>query len=164
MGEKREDWKTVKAKIPANFDTDHCAARGDLWLPDGRNHGRYVNGRKKYPLPLQSTEEEEDKLFEDLRQAVKEPTDEEKAHRLQEEIAKVEAELQRRQQLEREIQEMEAMIAMAAAKDAMKEAHSNDAVLNIWQKYAQVCEYVPIGSLTESQNLFSEFSPLTYNK
>ena len=55
-------------------------------------------------------------------QAVKETTDEEKARQLQEEIAKVEAELQRRQQLEREIQEMEAMIAMAAAKDAMKEA------------------------------------------
>ena len=46
------------------------------------------------------------------------------------------------------------------SKDAMKEAHSNDAVLNIWKKYAQVCEYVPVGSLTESQNLFSEFSPL----
>ena len=44
--------------------------------------------------------------------------------------------------------------------EAMGEAHSNPEVLKMWDEYASVCEYVPIGSLEESNNLFSEFEPV----
>ncbi|MBK6265109.1 hypothetical protein JKA74_08670 [Marivirga sp. S37H4] len=46
------------------------------------------------------------------------------------------------------------------SKEAMDLAHSNETVLKIWEKYAEVCEYVPIAELTESKHIFSEFSPL----
>ncbi|WP_222931363.1 hypothetical protein [Xanthovirga aplysinae] len=46
------------------------------------------------------------------------------------------------------------------SKEALEAAHSNAAVQKMWGEFSQVCEYIPIGSLNESANLFSEFTPL----
>ena len=43
---------------------------------------------------------------------------------------------------------------------AIEMAHSNTAVQAMWQKYAEVCQYVPIAKLEESSELFSEFTPV----
>lgn len=46
------------------------------------------------------------------------------------------------------------------SKKAIDAAHSNPIVQRMWGEYGEVCEYVSIGGLKESMNLFSEFSPL----
>lgn len=46
------------------------------------------------------------------------------------------------------------------SKEAIQQAHSNPEVLKMWGEYAEVCDYVPIGSLSEFKNLFAEFSPV----
>lgn len=46
------------------------------------------------------------------------------------------------------------------SKDAIAAAHQNPVVGKMWQEYAAVCEYVPIGSVREAGDLFSEFSVL----
>jgi hypothetical protein len=46
------------------------------------------------------------------------------------------------------------------SKEAMEEAHGNARVLELWDRYARVCDFVPVGSLDEAGNLFSEFTPL----
>jgi hypothetical protein len=44
--------------------------------------------------------------------------------------------------------------------EAIRNAHTNPAVLQMWAEYAEVCDYVPIGSLPEMGNLFSKFKPM----
>ncbi len=44
---------------------------------------------------------------------------------------------------------------------AVARAHSNPAVLALWQRYADVCEIVPRGSLQEASTMFASFTPLT---
>ncbi|MEQ8473049.1 MAG: hypothetical protein RIC35_17775 [Marinoscillum sp.] len=44
--------------------------------------------------------------------------------------------------------------------DAITAAHSNAEVQKMWSEFAEVCDYVPVGSLPETKNLFSEFSSL----
>lgn len=46
------------------------------------------------------------------------------------------------------------------SKEAIDAAHFNAAVQKMWGDYAEVCEYIPIDSVKESSNLFSEFTPL----
>jgi hypothetical protein len=43
---------------------------------------------------------------------------------------------------------------------AIQSAHSNPRVLQLWERYNAVCEYVPIGSVEEAAQLFSEFTPI----
>ena len=44
--------------------------------------------------------------------------------------------------------------------EAIRNAHTNPAVQQMWAEYAEVCDYVPVGSLPEMGNLFSEFTPV----
>ena len=46
------------------------------------------------------------------------------------------------------------------SKDAMSRAHTNPRVLELWGRYAQVCDYVPVGTVAEAGQLFSDFEPL----
>jgi len=46
------------------------------------------------------------------------------------------------------------------SKEAIEAAHTNPAVQKMWGEYAEVCEYIPIGSIQEATNLFSEFKPV----
>lgn len=43
-------------------------------------------------------------------------------------------------------------------EDAMKSAHSNPRVQEMWAEYAKVCDYVPVADLEEAKQLFSEFT------
>lgn len=45
------------------------------------------------------------------------------------------------------------------SKEAMEAAHQNPQVQKMWEEFAAVCEYVPVGSLEESAEIFSEFAP-----
>ena len=46
------------------------------------------------------------------------------------------------------------------SKEAIQNAHTNPAVLQMWAEYAEVCDYVPVATVAEIGNLFSEFTPL----
>lgn len=46
------------------------------------------------------------------------------------------------------------------SEEAIRNAHTNPVVLQMWAEYAEVCDYVPIGSLAEAGNLFSAFKPM----
>lgn len=46
------------------------------------------------------------------------------------------------------------------SREAIASAHTNPVVLQMWDRYAEVCDYVPIGSVDEASQLFSEFTPL----
>ena len=45
-------------------------------------------------------------------------------------------------------------------QDAIDRAHSNPVVQSMWAEFAAVCEYVPVGSLTEAKELFSGFEAM----
>jgi hypothetical protein len=42
----------------------------------------------------------------------------------------------------------------------IERAHSNPAVAQLWQRYAAVCDYVPLATLAESASLFAGFEAL----
>ena len=44
--------------------------------------------------------------------------------------------------------------------EAIKQAHSNSVVHQIWAEYGEVCDYVPFGSLTEAGDMFASFQPV----
>lgn len=43
---------------------------------------------------------------------------------------------------------------------AIDSAHANPAVAEMWKRYAEACEYVPLKDLKEAANLFAAFEPL----
>ncbi len=43
--------------------------------------------------------------------------------------------------------------------EAIKNAHTNPEVLKMWGEYAEVCQYIPIGTVPEATQLFSSFKP-----
>lgn len=46
------------------------------------------------------------------------------------------------------------------SEEAIQNAHKNPEVLKMWAEYAEVCDYVPVGSLAEAGSLFSSFEPV----
>lgn len=46
------------------------------------------------------------------------------------------------------------------SSDAIDRAHKNPRVLAMWETFAEVCDYIPVGELGEAGQLFSEFTPL----
>jgi hypothetical protein len=44
--------------------------------------------------------------------------------------------------------------------EAMEAAHTNTAVQKMWQTYAEMCDYVPLSTLKEVDELFAAFTPL----
>ncbi len=46
------------------------------------------------------------------------------------------------------------------SQEAIEAAHSNATVLNMWERYGAVCEYIPISKLEEASQRFSQFAPL----
>lgn len=47
-----------------------------------------------------------------------------------------------------------------ASADAIKAAHEHPTVLEMWEQFAEVCDYLPIGQVPEATQLFSEFTPV----
>jgi hypothetical protein len=48
--------------------------------------------------------------------------------------------------------------------EAIEEAHTSPAVLELWGEFAAVCEYVPLATLAESQQMFAEFEPVSFEE
>jgi hypothetical protein len=46
------------------------------------------------------------------------------------------------------------------SREAIEAAHTNSIVLEMWEQYGEVCEYVPVGQVAEAAGLFSEFTPI----
>ena len=46
------------------------------------------------------------------------------------------------------------------AAGGMERAHSNPAVLALWARYGDACDYVPLTSLPEASNMFASFTPI----
>ena len=44
--------------------------------------------------------------------------------------------------------------------EAIRNAHTNPEVLKMWDEYAAVCDYIPVGSIAEAGDLFSNFEPV----
>ena len=42
---------------------------------------------------------------------------------------------------------------------AIEAAHTNPAVLAMWNEYAAVCDYVPLNTLAEAAEMFADFTP-----
>ncbi len=46
------------------------------------------------------------------------------------------------------------------SKEAITAAHTNPAVLKMWERYAEACEYVPLANVKECSDMFAEFVPI----
>ena len=46
------------------------------------------------------------------------------------------------------------------SQQAIDNAHQNPAVLQMWSEYAEVCDYVPLNTLAEANNMFAAFNPV----
>lgn len=46
------------------------------------------------------------------------------------------------------------------SRAAIDEAHKNPNVLALWQKFLALCDYVPLRTVTEAQEMFAGFEPL----
>ncbi|MDR3693456.1 hypothetical protein [Mucilaginibacter sp.] len=46
------------------------------------------------------------------------------------------------------------------SQEAINNAHHNPAVLQMWAEYAEVCDYVPLNTLAEANNMFAGFIPV----
>lgn len=44
--------------------------------------------------------------------------------------------------------------------EAIEKAHTNPAVLALWEEYSAVCEYLPLAALPEAQRPFAAFTPV----
>jgi len=42
--------------------------------------------------------------------------------------------------------------------DAIRQAHANPVVHQLWAEYAEVCDYINLSSLAEVGNMFAEFN------
>ena len=47
-----------------------------------------------------------------------------------------------------------------ASAEAIDRAHKSAAVGALWAEFGAVCEYVPLASLGEAQQMFAEFEPV----
>jgi hypothetical protein len=42
----------------------------------------------------------------------------------------------------------------------VERAHTNPAVMKLWERYAGACDYVPLATLSESSTQFASFTPI----
>jgi quinol monooxygenase YgiN len=47
------------------------------------------------------------------------------------------------------------------SKAAIEQAHTNPAVLEMWGKFAEACDYIPVAQTPEAADLFSAFTPFS---
>lgn len=46
------------------------------------------------------------------------------------------------------------------SKEALETAHQNPAVQEMWKRYQETCEYIPLASLDECHQMFAGFEPI----
>ncbi|MBV9277048.1 MAG: hypothetical protein JOZ97_02315 [Candidatus Eremiobacteraeota bacterium] len=44
--------------------------------------------------------------------------------------------------------------------DAIEAAHTNPEVGKLWQRYGELCDYIKLGDLAETRELFANFDPI----
>jgi quinol monooxygenase YgiN len=44
--------------------------------------------------------------------------------------------------------------------EAIQKAHQNTEVQKMWGEYAAVCDYVPLNTVPEANNMFADFTPV----
>ena len=44
------------------------------------------------------------------------------------------------------------------SREAIQAAHKNPTVLEMWNRYAEVCDYIPVYQVAEASQMFSEFT------
>ena len=47
------------------------------------------------------------------------------------------------------------------AAGGAERAHTNPLVLKLWERYADVCDFVPLATLAESSTRFASFTPIS---
>jgi hypothetical protein len=47
-----------------------------------------------------------------------------------------------------------------ASAEAIRSAHTNPVVQEMWKRYAEACEYVSLASVKECSNMFADFEPI----
>lgn len=47
------------------------------------------------------------------------------------------------------------------SSEAIARAHTSPAVQALWTEFAEVCEYIPLASLSEAQQMFAEFESVS---
>jgi len=47
-----------------------------------------------------------------------------------------------------------------ASSEAIQAAHTNPAVLKMWEAYGKACDYIPVAQVPEGAQMFSEFAPI----
>ena len=47
-----------------------------------------------------------------------------------------------------------------ASAEAIQAAHNNPVVLQMWEQYGKVCDYIPVAQVPEASQLFSDFTPV----
>jgi quinol monooxygenase YgiN len=50
------------------------------------------------------------------------------------------------------------------SEEAVEAAHTNPAVLKMWEEYEEVCDYVPVSAVPEASELFSGFRPVVFEE
>lgn len=48
------------------------------------------------------------------------------------------------------------------SQEAIDKAHTNPVVLEMWRKYAEACDYIPVEQVPEAARLFSGFTPFKF--
>jgi hypothetical protein len=46
--------------------------------------------------------------------------------------------------------------------DAIARAHSSQAVASLWREFGEACDYVPLATLPEAQQMFAEFDSVSW--
>lgn len=46
--------------------------------------------------------------------------------------------------------------------EAIESAHKNETVIEMWGRFAEACDYLPISKIEEASNIFSEFVPVDF--
>ena len=46
------------------------------------------------------------------------------------------------------------------SKEAIEAAHGNVAVMQLWEEFSKICEYIPASTISECKEIFSEFKPI----
>jgi hypothetical protein len=44
--------------------------------------------------------------------------------------------------------------------EAIASAHTNPSVLKMWGEYGEICDYVPVNTVSEAADMFAGFNPL----
>lgn len=50
------------------------------------------------------------------------------------------------------------------SESAIEAAHTNPAVLEMWGRFGEACDYVPLADLEEAKQIFTSFEPVNFDE